>query len=358
MVGNETKEVVFSFDTTGSMYPCLTQVRRRVEETIRRLFAEDPNMRIGLIAHGDYCDERSSYVTKTHPLSRDVESLCSFVRTVEPTGGGDAPECYELVLHEARSLGWTDAKAKVLVLIGDDIPHGPHERQNKKKLDWRNELALLLKMGVSVYGVQALNRRHATHFYEEIARVTGGYHLSLDQFSSVIDLLTAICYRQMGSEQLQQFELEVERSGRMDRSLDAAFATLSGRVKPKAVFSVPTSLEAVPAGRFQMLSVERDQPIREFVEANGLVFQKGRGFYEFTKTETIQGGKEVVLVHRVTGDKFSGAKAREMIGAPPGEKVRIKPTLLADYIVFVQSTSYNRKLEGGTRFLYEVDMDR
>jgi len=38
-----------------------------------------------------------------------------------------------------------------------------------------------------------------------------------------------------------------------------------------------------------------------------------------------------------------------------GESTRIRPTSLEKYAVFVQSTSANRKLMGGTRFLYEVE---
>ena len=54
-----------------------------------------------------------------------------------------------------------------------------------------------------------------------------------------------------------------------------------------------------------------------------------------------------------------GQKARELLGLSAGESARIKPTSLEKYIVFVQSTSYTRKLIGGTRFLYEVeDWDR
>jgi hypothetical protein len=47
-------EVVFSFDTTGSMYPCLTQVRRKIETTVSRLLNEIEGIRIGIIARGDY----------------------------------------------------------------------------------------------------------------------------------------------------------------------------------------------------------------------------------------------------------------------------------------------------------------
>src|SRR6516164_2039349 len=52
MSNTENIEVVISFDTTGSMYPVLTQVRRNVEDVVNRLFREIPNIRIGVITHG------------------------------------------------------------------------------------------------------------------------------------------------------------------------------------------------------------------------------------------------------------------------------------------------------------------
>ena len=76
-------EVVFSFDTTGSMYPCLTQVRRNIKSTVTRLFEEIPGIRIGIIAHGDYCDKGSSYVTKALDLTPDADAICKFVENVE-----------------------------------------------------------------------------------------------------------------------------------------------------------------------------------------------------------------------------------------------------------------------------------
>ena len=118
-------EVVFSFDTTGSMYPCLTQVRKKVKGTVQRLAKEIPGIRIGIIAHGDYCDKNSSYVTKALDLTDDADAISRFVEKVGPTGGGDAPECYELVLKEAQGLSWSKGYTKALVMIGDDVPHPP-----------------------------------------------------------------------------------------------------------------------------------------------------------------------------------------------------------------------------------------
>ncbi|HLO48959.1 MAG TPA: hypothetical protein VK211_11135, partial [Kamptonema sp.] len=208
-------------------------------------------------------------------------------------------------------------------------------------------------MGIAVYGIQALNRSHATLFYKELAEKSGGFHLNLDQFSYITDFFLAVCYQQSSNEQLQAYEQEVVSEGRMNRGLSKMFNTMLKREAPEV--SEPAQLKAVKPGRFQILEVDNDISIKAFVLENGLSFKTGRGFYEFTKTETIQGQKEIVLMDRATGDLFEGDAAREMLGLPKGETARIKPSNLEKYVVFVQSTSANRKLLGSSRFLYEVE---
>ena len=119
-------EIVFSFDTTGSMYSCLDQVRGRLQDMIQRLQADIPGIRIAVFAHGDYCDVKDTYVTKWEDFNNDIAKLCDFVSTVGRTQGGDAPECYELVLNQVKTkLSWSANSRRALVLIGDDVPHEP-----------------------------------------------------------------------------------------------------------------------------------------------------------------------------------------------------------------------------------------
>ncbi len=344
-------DVVISFDTTGSMYPVLTQVRRKIKQAVTRLMRELPGIRIGIIAHGDYCDAGRTYVTRHLDLTHETATITNFVEHTQATGGGDAPECYELVLREAQALTWRPEATRVFVLIGDDVPHPP--ATNPQRLNWRTEASALTAQGISIYAVQALNRRHATPFYRELANIAGSFHLSLDQFAEITDMLMAICYRQDTDQKIQMYEQEVQREGRMSRSLKRAFATMQGRELAAEEIG-PIDLRAVPPGRFQVLEVDEPAPIKTFAEHNGLIFKAGKGFYEFTKTETIQARKEIVLQHRETGDLFAGNQARVMLGLPLGEGARIRPTHLDEYRVFVQSTSYNRKLVAGTRFLYEI----
>lgn len=373
-------DIVFTFDTTGSMYPCLTQVRRSIRNTVIRLFNDIPNLRIGIIAHGDYYDKNSTYVTKILNLTNDDLKIVDFVMNVGPTGGGDSPECYELVLNEARTkLQWQAGREKILVMIGDDVPHNVGYRYNyvNNTIDWRNELGLILESDIHVYGIHCMPgvRRHSESFYREIAKKTEGYYITLDQFASITDLIMGICYRQMGIGRLEAFEAEIKKSGRSSRNIEQSFRTMSGRdpiredkhygIPP--TFSMDATLVPVPAGRFQIIPIDehpdpKAMEIRHFIERQGIMFKPGRGFYELVKPVEVQQYKEIILVDRRTGDIFNGSQVRVMLGLSPqrfditkgGEIERLNPVAFEKYKVFIQSTSYNRKLIPGTCLMYEI----
>lgn len=148
-------DIVFCFDTTGSMSSVLGLVRQKVAETVRRLFKDIPKLQIGIMNLGDYCDPNP---LTTLNLSSDKDAICHFVNHQASTGGGDAPEAYELALREARSkIQWRDGSAKALVMIGDEAPHPPS--YTTENIDWKQELDMLADMGVKVYGVHCLDNR-------------------------------------------------------------------------------------------------------------------------------------------------------------------------------------------------------
>lgn len=352
-------DIVFSFDTTGSMYPCLTSLRQRVSETVKKLFKELSDLRIGIISHGDYCDG-AGWLSQLD-LTDDQDKIIKFIQNAKSTGGGDAPEAYEYVLYHAQTLAWRGKAKKAFVLIGDDVPHSPYESQNTLKLDWRKELEKIQLKDISVYGVQALDRNHATYFYQEIAKSTGGFHLKLNQFSQVTDMILAVCYKQQGNEQLEKFESQLLSEKKIDRNMDAIFTKLLNRDPKTGRFvSRKTADASTFSSRFQIMDVDSDSRISDFVRGMGIDFEPGRGFYEFTKRETIQGHKEVIVKENDTGDIYYGNDARKLIGLPTnGSNGNFSPHYADKYTTFVQSTSYTRKLIGGTKFLYEVkDYDR
>lgn len=346
----DTIDLVFSYDTTGSMSPAITQTRRHIKQTVDYLFTQIPNIRIGIISHGDYCDGPNWL--SLLDLTTDKSKIINFINKAPSTGGGDADEAYEAVLNRARSLFWTARNNKALVLIGDANPHAVGYRygNHTNRFNWRNEAKLLVETGVQIYPVQALGRSGSNGFYEELANISGTQKLELEQFQDVTNTILAICMSR--ADKLNEFADELESRHASPVIYDIVTILSGKKVKPKK--KTENSKHAVHPSRFQILEVDSDIPIKDFVKANGLTFKTGRGFYEFTKLVKIQDYKEVVIQDKKTGEMFNGDKAREILGIPIGLTSKVKPEKLTQYRGFIQSTSNNRKLLSGTKFLYEV----
>ncbi|PRP82097.1 hypothetical protein PROFUN_03787 [Planoprotostelium fungivorum] len=198
-------EVAFSFDTTGSMADCLQKVRAKITETAEKLLKDIKDIKIAIIAHGDYVDNLKAI--QVLDLTNNVRKIKKFVDGAGTTYGDDAPEAYELALREANHLSWTKEKSKALVMIGDEVPHPPSF--TTESIDWYEETDKLREKGVKVYGVRALNCSHAVPFYEEISERTGGLPIRFESFDMIVEMFMAICYREAGMDKLEQYKQQV-----------------------------------------------------------------------------------------------------------------------------------------------------
>ena len=142
-------QIVFSFDTTGSMSQCIDLVRDQLRDVIQRLLGDVPHLQVAVIAHGDYCDGDEFYTIKAVDFTNDVNVLTQFVNDVGGTGGGDYEECYEYVLNYAQGFSWQPGTQRSLVMIGDATPHEADYFLNTMKLDWKQEADILLREFVS-----------------------------------------------------------------------------------------------------------------------------------------------------------------------------------------------------------------
>lgn len=101
--------------------------------------------------------------------------------------------------------------------------------------------------------------------------------------------------------------------------------------------------------------VNRTANIREFAEKELKVnYLIGRAFYQLTKDEKVQGHKKVMLRDRNTGNIYAGDQARQLLGLTTTQEVKVRPGDHANWDIFVQSTSTNRKLTPGTKLLYLI----
>lgn len=343
-------EIVFSFDDTGSMYSCRQQVRREIEQLVNKLFSLNSEMRIGIIIHNDYCDRDTIQLLD---LTADKDKIIGFINRGSSCGGGDSDECYELVINNFHSkFSWKTDK-RVAVLIGDCEPHrkGYTYGGIKVEIDWKEEIKKCSENGIRIYPIQALGRGGT--FYTTIASMCNTPRLELSQFSHINQYLTAISYSEEGK--LEEYE-NSQPEFKTNTMLRNMFNKLKGLAEVKSSGGETTEL----ASRFQVMDVGPVKKIiKNFVEENGATFKKGRGFYQFVLTETIQESKEVLFQDKLTGEvKSDTAWCREQLGVPLGTRGRVNPREVdctKQYDVFIQSTSYNRKLDPNTKFLYELE---
>jgi len=355
----EALDLLISFDDTGSMYSVRQQVRSKIIALLGSLYEDIPKLRVGIIIHNDYCDRPNHIYVQD--FTNDRVSIERFVNQRSPGGGGDAPECYELALHEGTKLKWSEFSRKAFIIIGDEVPHhvGYRYGSHTNEIDWRNETRKLNDMGVTTYGVQALGRRHATQFYIDVSRLTGGIKLDLSQFQHITDYIKAVAYHQAG--QLDEFE-QSDPSFKTNIALKNMFDKLRGGS------GTASSEKLETLSKFQVMSVPVQAKIKTFVEDNGCTFRKGKGYYQLIERtedgkanfEIIQANKEVLFVNKETGEVNADTMwCRNQLGIPYGTKGSCRPLqiphVMSKYDVYIQSNSYTRNLDKGTKFLYELD---
>ncbi|MFJ8535933.1 vWA domain-containing protein [Streptomyces sp. NPDC093591] len=109
-------------------------------------------------------------------------------------------------------------------------------------------------------------------------------------------------------------------------------------------------LTPVDPSQYQLIPVARDAAIRDWVVECGHTYRTGGAFYQLSKSEKIQAQKQIAVLEKKTDRVYTGPEARALLGLPDVE-VRVKPDHNADFTIFVQSTSVNRKLVPNTRLL-------
>ncbi len=408
-MSSERYDICIAIDTTGSMSPCIRKVQMNVKKMVGDLFNKIPGLRISIVAFQDYNDD---YMWKAIDFTSENELLINFMENLRNIEGEVGPgswysngetmqECYEYMLRKVQDLNWYSDSFRALVVVGDATPHSKEVALYHD--DWLVELDKIKHKGINIYSVQAMNWgniRAIKDFFRKMAIDTNGYHLYMDQMSMIIEMLTAVAFKQMGVERLQTYEDELRtRNNGMTVSMRQMFDVMLQRrtideideenrntydyshissnttTTNNSSSSVPRIssrrkkdlteglqnldesqfvLKPCAPGRFQVFDVNENVDIKQFADDNHLIFEKGKGFYEFKKPELIQKSKEIILQEKSTGFFFEGNKSRKMLNLIDyDEKKRIKPTDFDQYRIFVQSTSYNRKLDADSKFLYD-----
>lgn len=95
-----------------------------------------------------------------------------------------------------------------------------------------------------------------------------------------------------------------------------------------------------------------DDRIDNFTTNMGHQYIVGRGFYQLTLAPVkVQVQKDIAIVEKNSGRVYTGKNARALLGLPD-MTVTLKAEQNPEYDIFIQSTSLNRKLLLGAKYLY------
>lgn len=214
-------EVVFMFDTTGSMDVYLSEVQVNVQLIIREILKRVHDARISVIVYKDH--EQGPYVTKTLPFTEREEEITGFLRSAEimPGAGGGGAEAVECALYEANQLTWSDGtKGKAIILIGDKPPHGVMDSFDDclSGRDYRIETNKLAEKHVKIYTVLCNQVAETISNFQFLAEKTGGKFVTLEAIHDLVDLIVAVSIKEFNPLLLQAYTEELKQRGVLTES--------------------------------------------------------------------------------------------------------------------------------------------
>lgn len=189
-------DMVIAFDTTGSMAAYIDAVRQEVAELVPRLFEDNDDMRLGIVAFGDYCDmDDASHFGRAYQsigLTNDQARLVDFVRNSKDTSGGDGDEFYELVIRKiVEETLWREGSTRVMLLIADSKPHDVGYSFGHivscNRVDWREEARKAADKGIKIDTVTITDEP----WFKELSRMTNGVSSPFESGSKTARLVEA-----------------------------------------------------------------------------------------------------------------------------------------------------------------------
>jgi hypothetical protein len=229
-------DMVIAFDTTGSMNAYIKAVKLQVKELIPKLFKQNPDLRIGIVAFGDYCDmpskDRFGKAYQVCELTDNENRLIEFITKAQSTSGGDSDEFYELVIKKiVEETNWREGSTKAVLLIADAEPHrvgySYNDRVVNNQIDWREEAKKAAEKGIK-FDTLTINK---TGWYKELSSTTNGVSAPFSTSSKTSQLVEAAALARGGEKTRGLYETTMdsfEASG--DTEMTAVYAAYSKEV--------------------------------------------------------------------------------------------------------------------------------
>jgi len=124
-------DVLFAFDTTGSMGPVLSSAKTNAVNIMNNLAALIPDIQFGVVDLRDYPispygDSGDWAYLLRQAITSNRTAVQTAINATSAGGGNDSPEAYSRALYESYAdpaIGWRTDARRFVIMFGDDVPH-------------------------------------------------------------------------------------------------------------------------------------------------------------------------------------------------------------------------------------------
>ena len=229
-------DMVIAFDTTGSMSAYINAVKTHVKELVPKLFSSNPDLRIGIVAFGDYYDMDSKdnfgNAYQVLGLTNDENEIIKFINEAQKTSGGDGDEFYELVIKKiTEETTWREGSTKAVLLIADAAPHevGYSYRNivSNAQIDWREEAKKASELGIK-FDTMTINPIYV-EWYKKLSAMTNGVSVPFKNSGKTSQVIEAAALSRGGTRTKAMYIATMD-SVKDDVELNAVYTAYSKEV--------------------------------------------------------------------------------------------------------------------------------
>lgn len=184
-------DIVFVFDTTGSMREEIEGVKETAIAFAEKLEANRRDYQLGLVAFGD---EIRLVRDHNDRLTGDAEEFKGWIGQLAADGGDDDPEIALDGLQRATEMKYRSRTQKVLILITDAPPHIEGDGTRFSKIVSEEQNQWLADHGFTVYAVAYNDQR-----FRQVVEATGGDFYDIHRepdFTGIIDKIGGVIANQ------------------------------------------------------------------------------------------------------------------------------------------------------------------
>ncbi len=149
-------DVMFVFDTSGSMGSVLEEAKQEIKEVMARISASLPEVDYGVSQVEDYPGYFGGVLEETktekeyeessekpwkldQAVTSDPTKITTAIEGLTVGGGGDSPESYGRALWETDTnpnVQWRSGARHLIVLVADQVPHTPNVNEGIPEEFW------------------------------------------------------------------------------------------------------------------------------------------------------------------------------------------------------------------------------